>query len=122
MVISKVKLEDLEIIEKLALIRKRIDNLLFIDKYQDSDLVGVVERIYFKTVKQGVMLLFIEHEAGIRSVLLGDFSEEINQQLKKGFDWLLKAAWNMKKEKELISKDFKVSQGLPNIGNFTIVS
>lgn len=60
MVISKVKIEDLKIIERLTLIKKRIDHLNLIDKYRSEDVVGVCEKIYFKTVKKGEMLMFIE--------------------------------------------------------------
>jgi hypothetical protein len=45
------------------------------------------------------MLMFIEHEAGIRTVLLGDTSDASNSKLKKVFDLLLKAAWNLKNER-----------------------
>lgn len=60
MVISKVKEEDLEAIEKLSFIRKRIDNLQFIDKYFPEDLIGNCDRVYFKTIRQGEMLMFLE--------------------------------------------------------------
>ena len=42
------------------------------------------------------MLMFIEHEAGIRTVIIGDTSEANNNNLKRIFDLLLKAAWNLK--------------------------
>lgn len=74
MVISKVKIEDLKVIERLTLIKKRIDNLTLIDKYRPTDVIGVCEKIYFKTIRKGEMLMFIEQEAGIRSVLLGDWN------------------------------------------------
>lgn len=61
MVISKVKEHDMEVIEKLSSIKKRIDNLLFVDRLRVDDLLGVCDRIYFKTIKQGEMLMFIEH-------------------------------------------------------------
>lgn len=41
MVISKMKMEDLRAIERLALIRKMIDHLHFIDIYRPVDLIGV---------------------------------------------------------------------------------
>ena len=108
MVISKVRREDLRIIERLALIRKSIDYLQFIDKYRPSDVIGVCERIYFKTVKQGEMLMFIEQDqGGIRSVLLGDCSEEINAKLKVAFTQLLRSAWALRKTKDIIVRDIK---------------
>ena len=108
MVISKVRREDLRIIERLALIRKSIDHLQLIDKYRPSDVIGVCERIYFKTVKQGEMLMFIEQDqGGIRSVLLGDCSEEINAKLKVAFTQLLRSAWALRKTKDIIVRDIK---------------
>lgn len=108
MVISKVRREDLRIIERLAMIRKSIDHLQFIDKYRPADVIGVCERIYFKTVKQGEMLMFIEQDqAGIRSVLLGDYSEEINARLKVAFTQLMSMAWVLRKTREIILKDLK---------------
>jgi hypothetical protein len=85
MVISKVRPQDLEKIERLAWVRKRIDNLLYLDRSQIAEIIGCCERVYFKTVRQGQMLMFIEHEAGIRSVVLGDSSEISNSSLKKVF-------------------------------------
>ena len=59
MIISKVKSNDLEKIERLAMIKKRIDNLLAIDRYQPGDMIGCCEKVYFKTVRSGEMLMFI---------------------------------------------------------------
>lgn len=106
--ISKVRPEDLRVIERLALIRKSIDRLQLIDKYRPSDVIGVCERIYFKTVKQGEMLMFIEQDqGGIRSVLLGDYSEDINAKLKAAFTQLLRSAWALRKAKDIIVRDIK---------------
>jgi hypothetical protein len=109
MVISKVRMEDLRAIERLALIRKMIDQLHFIDKYRPVDVIGVCEKVYFKTIRQGEMLMFIEQEGNTRSVLLGDSSEEINARLKAVFATLLRLAWRMKKAREVVFKDLKLA-------------
>ncbi len=107
MVISKVRMEDLRAIERLALIRKVIDHLHFIDKYRPVDVIGVCEKIYFKTIRPGEMIMVMEQEGGIRSVLLGDSSEEINAKLKAVFAILLRLAWRMKKGREVVFKDMR---------------
>jgi hypothetical protein len=111
MVISKVKMEDLRIIERLSLIKKMVDHLHLIDKYRPSDVLGVCEKIYFKTIKQGEMLMFIEQDSGIRSVLIGDWSEDINARLKSCFSLLLKIGWTLKKVREMVFKDLKFLGG-----------
>jgi hypothetical protein len=105
MVISKVRTEDLRAIERLAMIRKAIDHLHFIDKYRSVDVIGVCEKIYFKTIRPGEMIMVMEQEGGMRSVLLGDSSEEINAKLKAVFAILLRLAWRMKKGREAVFKD-----------------
>lgn len=89
------------------MIRKMIDHLHFIDKYRPVDVIGVCEKIYFKTIRPGEMIMVMEQEAGMRSVLLGDSSEEINAKLKAVFAILLRLAWRMKKGREAVLKDVK---------------
>ena len=59
MVISKVHAQDLDKIERLALIRKRIDNMLALDICNGSEFVGCCPKVYFKNVRSGEMLLFL---------------------------------------------------------------
>ena len=108
-IVSKVKSEDLDKIERLAWIKKRVDNFFTIDRQEVSDIIGCCERVYFKTVSQGQMLMFIEHEAGIRTVVLGDQSAEINKSLLKAFNIMLRAAWNLKNDREVMIRDTKLA-------------
>lgn len=59
MVISKVNNLDLSKIERLTLIRKRIENILTLDRYNPAEFVGFCPKIYFKNVRSGEMLLFL---------------------------------------------------------------
>lgn len=53
------------------------------------------------------MIMVMEQEGGMRSVLLGDSSEEINAKLKAVFAILLRLAWRMKKGREAVLKDLR---------------
>ena len=59
MIISKVNNLDLSKIERLTLIRKRIENILTLDRYNLAEFVGFCPKIYFKNVRSGEMLLFL---------------------------------------------------------------
>jgi hypothetical protein len=53
------------------------------------------------------MIMVIEQEGGMRSILLGDSSEEINVRLKGAFTTLMRAAWRMKKARDVVLKDIR---------------
>ena len=59
MIISKVNNLDLSKIERLTLIRKRIENILTLGRYNLAEFVGFCPKIYFKNVRSGEMLLFL---------------------------------------------------------------
>jgi len=53
LVISKVNVHDLDKIERLAAIRKRIDNMLTLDSHNSAEFVGCCPKVYFKNVRSG---------------------------------------------------------------------
>lgn len=51
--------------------------------------------------------MVIEQDGGMRSVMLGDPSEEVNVKLKEAFGMLLRLAWRLKKARDITLKDSK---------------
>lgn len=51
--------------------------------------------------------MVIEQEGGMRSVLLGDSTEELNARLKAVFAMLLRVAWRLKRAREVVAKDLR---------------
>lgn len=54
-------------------IKKTIKKLWMLEKYKHHCIMGKCDKIYFKNIKEGQMLMFIEAgEMGIRTILLGE--------------------------------------------------
>lgn len=42
-----------------------------IEKYRLQNILGHCDKIYFKNVKEGQVLMFVESDIGIRTLILG---------------------------------------------------
>lgn len=91
-------------------IKKSIKKLWMLEKYKHQCILGRCDKIYFKTINEGQTLMFVEAaEMGIRTILLGEESEDMTNNLKKSMKFLLRLARQLTLEKHfiLIEKQLK---------------
>lgn len=81
---------------QVAKIKRAIGKLWRLDQYNLNSIVGHCDRIYFKTVRAGQMLLFLEAEVGLRSIVVGDHSGQLVSKLKRILDDLLMITWQLR--------------------------
>ena len=70
-VISKMKQKDLEVIKKLAGIKKSVEQIWQIEKHKNHNIIGSCSKIFFKSIKEGQTLMFVESDVGIRTLVIG---------------------------------------------------
>lgn len=46
-----------------------------LEKYKPQNILGVCDKIYFKAVKEGQTLMFMQADVGIRTIILGESTE-----------------------------------------------
>jgi hypothetical protein len=70
-VVSKIKKKDLELVKELGNIKKSVKKLWLLEKYKPQNILGMCDKIYFKSIKEGQTLMFIQADVGIRTIILG---------------------------------------------------
>ena len=106
-VISKMRQKDLEAIQQLAGIRKIVKYIWQVEKHRPQNIIGKCDKIYFKEVKEKQVLMFLECDIGIRTIILGEESEEDLSSIKKSFQILVRLARQINLEKYLIMVDIQ---------------
>lgn len=54
-------------------IKKSVKKIWMIETLKVQNILGKCDKIYFKTIKEGQMMMFIESaDMGIRTILLGE--------------------------------------------------
>ncbi len=71
-------------------VKKSVKKLWLLEKYKPQNILGICDKIYFKTIKEGQTLMFIQADVGIRTIILGEHTEELTACLKRSMQLLLR--------------------------------
>ncbi len=88
--VPKINKKDLESVKEVGNIKKSVKKLWLLEKYKPHNILGMGDKIYFKSIKEGQTLMFIQADVGIRTIILGESTKELTGFLKKSMQLLLR--------------------------------
>ena len=119
--VSKIKRKDLEAVREMTNVRRTVKKLWLIQKYKPHNILGICDKIYFKTVREGHTMMFIQADVGVRTIILGESTQELTNFLKKSMQLLLRLARQMNLQKYLVSVDNQLILTFPRTLKFPFV-